>query len=110
METSSRFTSPAYDLLPTDVLANIPNLGETAENPDPMFHLKWFTPDAGMTWYVAEYDPDSGICHGLVIGLFPEWGTFTVEEIRTVRGRLNLPVERDLYFDPCPSSTITRDY
>lgn len=110
MKSSSPFTSPAYDLLPADIVATIPKLGETAENPDPTFYLKWFTPDAGFTWYVAEYDPDSGICHGFVIGQFPEWGSFSVHEIRQIRGALKLPVERDLCFNACPSSTITRDY
>lgn len=85
-------------------------LRDTAEQEDPIFHLKWFTPDGGLTWYVCEYDPITGIAFGFVVRPCPEWGTFSIHEIRSVRGVLGLPVERDLYFKPCPSSTITKDY
>ena len=110
MKSSSPFTSPAHDLLPEDIVGNIPGTGETSSNPDPIFHLKWFTPDSGFTWYVAEYDPVDRIAFGFVIGPFPEWGSFSVDEIRSVRGALGLPVERDLYFSPCPSSKITSQH
>ncbi len=41
---------------------------------------------------------------------FPEWGTFSFEEVRQLRGSLNLPVERDVHFTPCPSSKITKEF
>ena len=110
MKRSSPFTSPAYNLLPDKIAAVLPKLGETSENPDPTFHVKRFTPDANFTWFLAEFDPESRIGYGFVIGPFPEWGTFALDEIRTVRGGLGLPVERDLHFSPCPSSVITKDY
>lgn len=90
--------------------SQIPKLGETSENPDPTLYVKWFTPDSGFTWFVAEFDPESQIGYGFVIGPFPEWGTFSLKEIRSLRGALHLPVERDLHFDPCPSSKITKDF
>lgn len=94
--------------MPKSLLSKIPKLGDTAEDPDPMLYVKWFTPDSSFTWYVAEFDPDSGIAHGFVIGPFAEWGTFDINEIRNIRGALNLPVERDLHFDPCRSSKIDK--
>jgi hypothetical protein len=72
-----------------------------------MLHVKWFTPDANWTWFVAEYDPESRIAYGYVIGLESEWGSFSLDEILTIRGSLGLPIERDLHFDPCLSSKIT---
>ncbi len=110
MTPSSRFTSPAYNLLPDRIAKAIPPLGSTSENPDPLFHVKWFTPDSGFTWYVAEFDPESKIAYGFVVGPFPEWGTFSLAEIRQLRGSLNLPVERDVHFTPCPSSKITKEF
>ncbi|MCA8991740.1 MAG: DUF2958 domain-containing protein [Planctomycetaceae bacterium] len=110
MTSSSHFTSPAYNLLPDEIAREIPALGSTSDDPDPVFHVKWFTPDSGFTWYVAEFDPESRIAFGFVVGPFPEWGTFNLAEIEQLRGSLNLPVERDLYFAPCPASKITRDY
>lgn len=73
------------------------------ENPDfdPAPVVKLFTPDAGATWLLTEIDPDDhdhayGLCD---VGLgMPETGWINLQELTTVRGRLGLPVERDLYF------------
>ena len=75
---------------------------ETGE-PEPDFvpAVKLFTPDAGCTWLLTEIDPDDpdiafGLCD-LGIG-YPELGSVSLSEMESVRGQLNLPVERDLYF------------
>jgi hypothetical protein len=71
------------------------------ENFDPAPVVKLFTPDAGATWLLTEIDPDDhdhafGLCD---LGLgFPELGWVSLAEIAAVRGRLGLPVERDLHF------------
>lgn len=69
---------------------------------DPAPVVKLFTPDAGATWLLTEIDPDDhdhafGLCD---LGLgYPELGWVSLAEIATVRGRLGLPVERDLHFE-----------
>ncbi|MGX5805303.1 DUF2958 domain-containing protein [Bradyrhizobium sp. Arg314] len=63
--------------------------------------VKLFTPDAGATWLLTEIDPDDpDIAYGLCdLGLgCPEIGSVSLSELATVRGRLGLPVERDLHF------------
>jgi hypothetical protein len=67
------------------------------------FHpvVKLFTPDAGCTWLLTEIDPeDADIAFGLCdLGLgFPELGSVSISEIAALRGKLGLPVERDLHF------------
>lgn len=63
--------------------------------------VKLFTPDAGATWLLSEVDPDMpdfafGLCD---LGLgFAELGSVSLDEIASVRGKLGLPVERDLHF------------
>lgn len=82
--------------------------GETPLDLRPV--VKLFTPDAAATWLLSEIDPeDSDIAYGLCdLGLgFVEFGPVRLTEIRTVRGRLGLPVERDEHFTP--SMTI-REY
>ena len=64
--------------------------------------VKLFTPDAGCTWLISEIDPDDhdrlfGLCD-LGMGC-PELGYVSLSELESVRGRLNLPVERDLWFE-----------
>jgi hypothetical protein len=63
--------------------------------------VKLFTPDANCTWLVSEIDPEEpdiafGLCD-LGFG-FPELGNISITELRSVRGKLGLPVERDFSF------------
>jgi hypothetical protein len=76
---------------------------EQEDKPEPDFWpvVKLFTPDAGCTWLLTEIDPDDpDIAFGLCdLGLgHPELGCVSLSELEAVRGQLNLPVERDLYF------------
>ena len=69
--------------------------------PDFIPVVKLFTPDAGCTWLLTELDPDDpDIAFGLCdLGMgFPELGSVRISELESVRGRLGLPVERDLHF------------
>lgn len=64
--------------------------------------MKLFTPDAAATWLLTELDPrDPDIAFGLCdLGLgCPELGYVSLQEIHSIRGRLGLPVERDLDFE-----------
>ncbi|MBK6895809.1 MAG: DUF2958 domain-containing protein [Alphaproteobacteria bacterium] len=63
--------------------------------------VKLFTPDAACTWLLSELDPeDNDIAFGLCDLGFgsPEMGSVRLSEIASLRGRLGLPVERDLHF------------
>lgn len=68
---------------------------------DPYPVVKMFTPDAGATWLLTEIDPEDpdrafGLCD-LGWG-FPELGCVSLQELAALRGRLGLPIERDLGF------------
>jgi hypothetical protein len=85
---------------------------KSAANPDfdPPPVVKLFTPDGGATWLLAELDPEDldrafGLCD-LGMG-FPEVGWVSLSELKSVRGRLGLPIERDLHFKADKS---LRDY
>jgi hypothetical protein len=68
---------------------------------DPVPVVKLFTPDAGATWLLTEIDPGDldrafGLCD---LGLgWPELGWVSLVDLAAVRGKLGLPVERDLSF------------
>lgn len=63
--------------------------------------LKLFLAGTGATWLITEVDLDEpdrlfGLCD---LGLgFPEMGFVSLDEIREIRSRLGLPVERDMHF------------
>ena len=73
------------------------------EDIDPYPVLKLFTPDGAATWLLTELDPDDpDIAFGLCdLGMgFPELGSVSLREITAARGKLGLPIERDIYFKP----------
>lgn len=95
------FIQPAMKLLTQELLKKLPPLGHSIKSKEePQAIVKWFTPDSNFTWYVAEYNPENGMCWGLVDGLDKEFGYFMLEEIQSLKGPLKLPVERDWSFDP----------
>jgi len=89
-------------LLTKHILRSLPTLGSTeATGLDALARVKFFTPDAGWTWYASEFD-GTDIFFGLAVGFEPELGNFSLAELRQVRGKLGLPVERDRWFRPTP--------
>jgi hypothetical protein len=83
-------------------------MAEAGSAPEPDFLpvVKLFTPDAGATWLLTEIDPDDedrafGLCD-LGLGM-PELGYVSLSELAALRGKLGLPVERDLHFTPTKS-------
>ena len=70
---------------------------------DPQPIVKLFTPDAHAIWLLTELDPEDGdTAFGLCdLGLgTPELRHFRLSELASIRGPLNQPIERDLYFTP----------
>jgi hypothetical protein len=92
-------------LIPDDLRDRLIDNGRTAEIQDgfdPFPVSKLFTPDAAATWLITEAFPEGDDLRlfGLMdLGLgCPELGYAMLSEIEDVRGKLGLPVERDLYF------------
>jgi hypothetical protein len=71
--------------------------------------VKYFTPDSNWTWYASEFDGDDTF-FGLVIGHEVEFGYFSLSELKSARGPMGLPVERDRYFDPKPLDELQDQY
>ena len=61
--------------------------------------VKFFTPDSNWTWYATEFDGDD-LFFGLVVGFEKEIGYFRLSELKSVKGALGLPIERDMFFKP----------
>ncbi|GAF67471.1 unnamed protein product, partial [marine sediment metagenome] len=104
----------------------LPDLYETEEiaTEDKQVVCKFFNPCGAQTWYIVEGKPitsDDGESVE-VVGLdqpdyiffcyvdgfsFPEWGYITLGELVQIRNPLyGLPIERDIYFNPCKFKEI----
>lgn len=89
------------NLIPKDILENIPDLYETQRSLNPTCQIKLFTPDAQWTWYIIEISKeDNSTCYGYVVGFESELGYFSLKEVESIKGALGLKVERDISFKP----------
>ena len=96
-------------LLTKEILKRLPPLGLNENTPleEMMAQVKFFTPDSGWTWYAVEFDGED-IFWGWVQGIEEEFGTFSLSELQSVRGKLGLPVERDKFFEPTPLKELMK--
>lgn len=95
-------------LLTQEIRRKLPKLYATEKVPlnEKILVVKFFTPDSSWTWYATEFDGED-LFFGLVDGFEREWGYFSLRELESVRGPLNLGVERDLYFEPTKFKELT---
>ena len=98
------------ELLPKDIRDQLPELYANEEiGLAAQALVKFFTPDSNWTWYASEFDGED-VFFGLVIGHAVELGYFSLSELESVRGPLNLPIERDLHFEPKSLEELREHY
>jgi len=99
---------PKQKLLTKENLRNLPSLYTNENQPIgcEVAQVKFFTPWTNWTWYVTEYNPETRIFFGLVVGHEVELGYFSLDEIESVRGPFGLRIERDMHFKPVPLSNV----
>ena len=59
-------------------------------------------------YYDTDKEKVDFVFFGLVSGLDVELGYFSLSELKSVRGKFGLPVERDLYFQPTRLSEVKK--
>lgn len=98
------------ELLTEELRSQLPALYSQENTRDPMVHCKFFTPDSNWTWYVTEgsSEDEEFIFFGFVCGFENEWGYFSLGELQSARGPLDLPIERDIYFKQAPFSEVMK--
>lgn len=95
-------------LLTKELRKKIPKLYSQENIKDPLVRCKFFTPDSSWTWYVLEFDGEDTF-FGLVDGLETELGYFSLIELQSIKGKLGLGIERDLYFEEKPLSQVRKE-
>ena len=101
-----------HKLMTKELAETIPPLyaNENVEDYDSVLaHVKLFSPYSNWTWYVTEWEAESGLCFGLVEGFETELGYFTLDELAEATVLGGVPaVERDLYWQPTTLGEIKR--
>ena len=102
-----------HKLMTKELGEKIPGLyaNDGADDPDAVLaHVKLFTPFSNWTWYITEWDAETGECFGLVEGFETELGYFDLTEMAEATVLGGVPaVERDLYWKPTTLGEIRRE-
>ena len=86
-------------LITKELITKFNKIGEQSDEENPLVIAKFFDPTGSGTWYATEYNSETNICFGYVTGLtYDEWGTFSIDELQSVKVRFNLSIERDIHF------------
>jgi hypothetical protein len=93
-------TSIRKELLTSELKAKFKEVGNQ-DTYNPLIIAKFFNPCGPGTWYVTEYEENTGMLVAYVMGLGEdEWGYVSLAELQALRcAPFKLSVERDLYFD-----------
>ena len=80
-----------------------------ADYDDVLAYVKLFSPFSNWTWFITEWDAETGTCFGLVQGFETELGYFDLTELAKATVFGGVPaVERDLYWQPKTLGEIRR--
>ena len=92
----------AMKLMTKELEIRFARIGSQENADDPLIIAKFFNPQGAGTWYATEYDPNTKTFFGYV-SIFgdwnDEWGYFSLDELETFKGPLDIGIERDLYWD-----------
>ena len=96
-ENKSEIEEPQYyskdnpeNLMTYEMLERVPELyaQEDVALADKEVHAAYIIPfRSNWTWYMTEYDKESGDAFGLVLGIEPEWGYFNLEELKELNAQ-----------------------
>ena len=78
------------NLMTDEMLERVPELyaQEEIALADKEVHAAYIIPfRSNWTWYMTEYDRESGDAFGLVLGIEPEWGYFNLEELKELNAQ-----------------------
>ena len=86
-------------LMTKAILGKLPKLyaNEDKKSEDVKVIVKFFCPWNQWTWYATEFDGEDTF-FGFVKGIENELGYFSLNELKSVKGRFGLGIERDMYF------------
>ena len=95
-------------LITKTVAKTLPAMYATEEVEDPVVKVKLFTPWAGWTWFLTDYDPATkvafGYAHNARDPQGAELGYFSIAELESIKGPFGLKVEREIHWIPKPLS------
>ncbi len=94
-------------LITLELTKRFKEVGDQSEIQNPLIIAKFFDPVGPATWYATDYNPETTICFGYVTGLaYDEWGTFSINELESLKRPFGLGIERDIHFRETPFNEL----
>lgn len=92
--------------------ARFKKIGTQDDAEDPIMVAKFFNPIGAGDWFASGYNPKTKIFFGYV-SIFrdhcDEWGSFSLEELESIRLKFELKIERDISFKEKPFSEVKKE-
>jgi hypothetical protein len=88
-------------IIPQHLYERLVANGHAPDGTDHVPVVKFFDPAGAATWLITEISPDDpDQLFGLMdLGMgFPELGYVSLTELKSIKNRLGIPLERDLFF------------
>jgi len=99
------------NVLTTEIAKKIYPMYGAEKVKDPIVPLKLFNPTGDQTWYIWEINTKENLAFGVFTNIDgAELGYFDLDELRNVRGRFGLGIERDQHFHPTPLSELQKKF
>jgi hypothetical protein len=98
-------------LLTKELEKKLPALYSQKCDPDPQVVAHFFNPTGQGDWYITEgsYEGDDYVMFGLCYIHEAELGYVSLNELKSVRLRFGLGIERDRFWHPKPLSAVKRE-
>lgn len=94
-------------LITKELKTRFKKIGSQADKEDPIVIMKLFNPNGVGDWWITEMYPEDRILFGFAnLGDLDcaEWGSVSLDELESFRGRFGLGIERDLHWTEKPFS------
>jgi len=101
-ETHTNRKGEEMKLMTKEIQERFKKIGSQEKELNPLVILKLFDPCGRYTYYATEYNQPENVLFGFCVSpLGPdcdEWGSTSLDEIKSVKNRMGLGIERDMYF------------
>jgi len=92
-------------LITAELAQRLPAIGGARHQADPVVQVMFFYRDFFWRWYGIEYDGIDNF-YGVISGDITGLGSFSLAKLQAMPCPNGRPLERDIYFKPCPLSEL----
>lgn len=87
------------ELITEEMKKRFKEVGDQSKSQNPLFVMRIYNPIGAQSWYVSEYDEESGRYACFVKGTYSDqWSWFSIRDIVSIKNLLGIEMKLDLNF------------